>query len=137
MKYMNRNGFTLIEMLVTMTIIAILAGVSIFALQGARVSGRDAKRKADLETIRSALELHKADCGVYPGSLGANIRGTLGSCTPMGNTYLEEVPKDPLGALYCYHPLAGNSSYEMCATLEDPPTSPESCSCGGNYKVTP
>ncbi len=48
-KYRILNtGFTLIELLVVIAITAILIGLSVFGLQGARESARDAQRKADL-----------------------------------------------------------------------------------------
>lgn len=56
----------MIELLVVIVIIGILTSVSIFALAGSRETSRDARRKADLEKIRSALELYKADNGCYP-----------------------------------------------------------------------
>ena len=48
---MNKNGFTLVEIMVVMLIIAILSTLSIFALRNARVQTRDAQRKSDLERI--------------------------------------------------------------------------------------
>ncbi|MCK4588676.1 prepilin-type N-terminal cleavage/methylation domain-containing protein, partial [Candidatus Woesebacteria bacterium] len=61
-----KKGFTLIELLVVISIIGILLALSIFGLQGARKSARDSKRKADIELIRSGIEIYKADCNVYP-----------------------------------------------------------------------
>ena len=63
---MTLGGFSLIELLVVISIIGILVGLSAFGLQGARQASRDARRVSDIEQIRSGLELYKADCGVYP-----------------------------------------------------------------------
>ena len=61
-KYLNKlSGFTLVELLVVIAIIVILISVSLVGLTGSRETARDAKRKADLEAIRSALELYKSD----------------------------------------------------------------------------
>ncbi|KKR30708.1 hypothetical protein A2715_01670 [Candidatus Woesebacteria bacterium RIFCSPHIGHO2_01_FULL_39_32] len=121
-------GFTLIELLVVIGIIAILSGISIFALQGARESGRDAKRKADLEVIRSGLELYKADCNRYPPSPlpdGINpLQGNsaYGPACSNSNTYISDVPEDPTsGARYRYVPV-GTTSYSLCTGLEEPPS---------------
>src|SRR3989344_9085541 len=94
-KKTKNEGFTLVELLVVMAIIALLAGLSLFALQGARSQGRDAKRKSDLETIRSALEIYKADCNVYPASIPNPGNKITGTCTGSTNTYLEDTPGDP------------------------------------------
>lgn len=61
-----QKGFTLVELLVSISIVAILIAISIFGIQGAKESARNAKRKADLEAVRSALEIYKADKGEYP-----------------------------------------------------------------------
>src|SRR3989344_604929 len=66
------KGFTMIELLVVIVIIAIMASIAIFGVQGARESGRDAKRKADLANIQSALELFRSDCTDYPAEAASN-----------------------------------------------------------------
>lgn len=124
-----------------MSIIGLLSAISIFGLQGARESGRDTKRKADLEAIRSALEIYRADCGAYPSNniwiTGNTLpgSGTPAVSCPATNVYIPEIPKDPDSSNYHYHYFSP-TRYELCATLEQTPTSPDSCTAGGfNYKV--
>jgi prepilin-type N-terminal cleavage/methylation domain-containing protein len=116
----NTAGFTLIELLVVISIIGILMAVSLFGLQGARESSRDARRKADLEMIRSGLEIYKSDCNIYPASLGSPLigSGSPTSCA-VANTYISTVPSDPLSParVYTYTRLT-TSTYTLCATLE-------------------
>ncbi|MBI2590671.1 MAG: prepilin-type N-terminal cleavage/methylation domain-containing protein [Candidatus Blackburnbacteria bacterium] len=141
------RGFTLIELLVVISIIGILIGLTVVAFQSAKASARDAKRKTDLETIRSALDIYRTDCGDYPATLPAPGSPLIGDGTPAscatGNIYISAVPGDPLytaGYLYSYPPPPG-SSYVLCASLETQTTggAPGGCgSCGTaacNYKV--
>lgn len=135
------TGFTMIELLIVISIIGILSALSVFALQGSRESARDARRKADLETVRSGLELYKADCNQYPSSI--TFSGTLtgdGTNCPAGNVYIEDVPEDSVsGRNYSYSPAgAPPTTYTLCAALEDGSGSVSGCgSCGEtcNYKV--
>lgn len=139
MKHKNKKGFTLIELLIVISIIVLLSGISIFALQGARTSGRDARRKADLENVMSAMILYKADCGQYPSSVtfGSALTSSSGSdgCTE-NNTYMAEVPNDPLSSqTYCYNKIS-NTQACLCADLEnDPDTSSTCASCTCDYRI--
>ena len=143
----RESGFSLIELITVMAIIAILAGVSIFALAGSRETARDARRKADMQGIASALELFKADCNYYPNALpsaGSALTGGAAPCSLSSNTYKEVIPDDPLTADqdYAYVPLPSGcdstnncTRYKIWATLEDPGTVPAGCplpapSCG-------
>lgn len=63
---MKSKGFTLIELLVVIAIIGILSTVILSSLSSSRERARDAKRKADLNTIRTALTMYYLDYGNYP-----------------------------------------------------------------------
>lgn len=145
-----KKGYTLVELLVVMALVAVLSGISLFAMQGARESGRDAERKSDLETIRSALELYKSDCDTYPnvsaGDFYTNIGSDHnfgdndgGSCGSGSRIYLYNVPQDPVGGsnIYYYRRLS-SFTYELCAVLDDAPTGSTGCGPSnniGNYRV--
>src|SRR3972149_10331790 len=58
----KRKGFTLIELLVVIALIGILASFAIASFTSAQAKGRDSKRKADLNAVRTALELNRQDC---------------------------------------------------------------------------
>lgn len=108
------NGFTLVEILVVMVIVAVLSTLSMVAFAGARKTSRDQKRKADLEQMRSALEMYRSDCLTYPAALASPLTG----CPPSGTTtYMSTVPSDAGSYGYRYIYLTPNS-YCLCAMLE-------------------
>lgn len=145
------SGFTLIELLVVMAIIGVLAGISLFAMRGARESARDARRKADLEAIRSGLEIYRADCNYYPNSMpspGNQLTGVTPCSPTTSNVYIQAVPDDQdSGKNYIYVPLPSGcsnncTSFRLWAALEQPESLPSYCSsapsCGSascNYCI--
>jgi general secretion pathway protein G len=140
---MMKKGFTFIELLVVIAIMVILTAISLFALQGARESARDTRRKSDLEVIRSGLELYRADCNSYPASIsfGGSLTGNPppASCSN-SNIYISKVPSDPSsGRNYSYVSVPPYTTYNLCASLEQGGGSVTGCgSCGQacNYKVS-
>lgn len=60
-----KKGFTLIELLVVIAIIGILSSIVMTSLASARVKGRDATRKQDIQSALNAMELHHLDTGSY------------------------------------------------------------------------
>ncbi|MBU0998195.1 MAG: type II secretion system protein [Patescibacteria group bacterium] len=143
---MDKNkGFTLIELLVVVSIIGILMGLSLFSFQNSKKSGRDAKRKSDLELIRSGIEIYRADCGEYPTSdlLGTTTligNDSTDSCL-IDNEYINNVPTDPQDPTRTYRYFSDGITYEICTSLEN--VTGTSVTCGGssncgetcNYKV--
>ncbi len=87
------RGFTLVELLVVIAIIGVLATLLLLQLNVARQKARDARRVADINQVRSALELFFDDTGTYPTSTN------LGTFTYSGKQvgdYLNKIPDDPL-----------------------------------------
>lgn len=102
----RRAGFTFIELLVTVTLIAVLSAIGIVSYSSAQRRSRDGKRKADLEIIRSALEMYRADEDGYPDDL-----------YDLETDYIRSIPIDPrTGSGYGYSPAASPvTSYNLCA----------------------
>jgi len=65
---LNRAGFTLIEIMVVITIISILTSVLYVSFNAARENSRDQVRKTDMKQLQLAIELYKAQNGSYPAS---------------------------------------------------------------------
>ncbi len=118
-------GFTFIEIMVVVAILAILA-----ALVVPRIMGRtdDAKRtaaKVQIRNIEGALQLYKLDNGVYPSSeqgLKALIEkpsvGVIPKKWKLGG-YLPKLPEDPWGNSYKYVSPSPKGDYEITSLGTD------------------
>jgi len=121
----GNGGFTLIEMLIVIAVIAILAGVVLTGVSGFQASARDTRRIGDLRNLQNYLELFFNKCGNYPVS-GDGTCGTVGSEGSLTATELQtallsvtsQVPKDPGTNGYEYGYSADGLSYVLKATLE-------------------
>ena len=71
----RRKGFTLIEVLIVIVVIAILAAIVVPRLLGAGREARETSLRAHLQELRNALGLFQAQCGDYPAQL-ADIMAT-------------------------------------------------------------
>ena len=83
------SGFTIVELLIVIVVIAILAAVSIVAYTGMQRRARDSIRIADMKQIQKIVESYKAVYGSYP--LPATGSGNwAGNCTSYGSapTYI-------------------------------------------------
>lgn len=109
----RQKGFTFIELLVVVTISALLMGAAMVGYSSISRRSRDTRRRTDMETIRSALELYRSENASYPLSVteGESI-GTGGI------TYLNPVPGDPKSGSYVYtRPTM--TTYILSCTLEN------------------
>lgn len=113
-------GFTLIELMVVITIITILSAIGLAAFAGARANARDASRIADLEQMSLALEVHRQANGEYPASLSSLVPDLL-----------EEMPLDPrTGDSYNYDTSIscdGTNRTILYADLEGDSKATEKC----------
>ena len=81
-----RNGFTLIELIVVMAIVALLASIAAPRYFRSVERARENTLRTSLHVMRDAIDQHAADRGQYPDSLAALAEAR----------YLREVPEDPL-----------------------------------------
>lgn len=90
-----RRAFTLIELLIVVAIIAILAALAVPNFLEAQVRAKAARARADMRTIKTALESYAIDWNEYPRNGPANdeMYSFLRLTTPIA--YLTEVPPSP------------------------------------------
>lgn len=86
---MKNKGFTLVELLVVVAIIAILSVIGLTVFSGSQANARDARRKADIDAIAKVIETTRAPGTVYYLSLPASGFST------------EAAPVDSTTAKYC------------------------------------
>jgi type II secretion system protein G len=122
MRASSRRGFTLIELVIVISILAILAGILVPRVTNHMQGARDARRLADVKAIRSAVEQFYMDRGVFPA---ANTNGSYGGWDVshdgdfiqelLNYGYLDEVPADPLNdATYHYRYYVYNAGSYGC-----------------------
>ena len=138
---MKKSGFTLIEIIVVITIISLLATIGIGSYSTLTKLSADSRRKADLEDIRSALEMYRANNGTYPTSAPAFNSVFQDTNTPP-NVYMQKVSSDPKSPTYIYNLNVGSTGYMLGAYLENEAPGTGLCgTCGGstscNYCLTP
>ncbi len=155
MKKFNKqgtSGFTLVELLVVVAIIAVLAGVVIVAINPAALlqKSRDATRLQDLENVHKALSLALAD-----GEIALTATGTCASCDslsgtqavdgtgwvkfsiPTGKTglakYIPALPADPTNSGTNVYTYGGTTAgYELNTVLESVDNAAKMSTDGGN-----
>jgi prepilin-type N-terminal cleavage/methylation domain-containing protein len=74
-KYITRSGFTLVELMVVVSVIGILSAIVYANFGSARAAARDDVRKSALKEVQLALQLYKAQYGVYPDQGCGNNAG--------------------------------------------------------------
>ncbi|MFZ2153127.1 MAG: type II secretion system protein [Microgenomates group bacterium] len=105
-------GFTLFELLVSISIIAILTAIAIVSFGSAQKKARDAKRMQDLSLVQKAAEqYYMLSSSSYPVNLSS--AWSVGT-----QTILEAVPLDPRGAGYTFSTIISGTDYCICSIIE-------------------
>lgn len=127
----TKKGLTLIELLIVVSILSILIGLLLPNLNDIRKQARDKRRKADVASIRQALELYKMDQSppAYPTNRTPTpevLVVTPGVAWTVGTTtYMNKFPTDPLYSstpdpyTYYYTQVDANTYY-IGTCIENP-----------------
>ncbi|NCN52476.1 prepilin-type N-terminal cleavage/methylation domain-containing protein [Candidatus Parcubacteria bacterium] len=115
------RGFTLVELLVVLAVIAVLSGVVMASVIQARQSAQDKQRVASLEQLSLSLEVYKQAYGSYPFSCnGTGVMGghgsNFGTCTSnyiQGMTSIITLPVDPNTTADGYRYISNGTSYRL------------------------
>src|SRR4051812_6749650 len=83
---MRARGFTLLELLIAMALVAMLLSLAVPRYLGSVDKAREAVLKQDLAVMRDAIDKYFGDHGRYPNSLDDMV----------GARYLRQVPVDPV-----------------------------------------
>jgi len=100
----RQDGFTLLELLVVMTIIGILAAIAVPSLRDSPKRAREATLRADLFTFRSIIDQYKGDKGDYPPTLDILVK----------DAYMRRIPLDPI-----------TKAADWVLTMEEDPNPPD------------
>ena len=121
----TKKGFTLIELIVSIVIVALLSVVAMVNFSGSRAKARDSRRVADLQRISMALEMARQLGTTYPANLNYLV----------GNSLIQNIPANPKGVGYSYSRLSGYT-YGLWTSMEDLGSTNILPSNNKNYKVT-
>lgn len=117
----KQRGFTLIEILVVMVMIALLAslvGPKLFPKLG---KGKQSAAKAQISLIEQALDQFRLDVGRYPSTQeGLNALVTNPGVPKWEGSYLKKgLPADPWGTAYQYTAPGSHAEFDLLSYGRD------------------
>ncbi len=127
---MSRRGFTLVELLIVIIILAVIAAIAIPKFNNSSRMAKEAALKDRISLLRSAVEQFHSDTGLYPANLNTLLRDSHGDTAlnsagqavmPAANSfcgpYLNSIPKDPIsGGSFSYTTTAPNVGRVLSGT---------------------
>ena len=81
----GNRGFTLVELLIVISLISILAAMGLVQYRNSVVAAKESTLKTDLFRMRDAIDQYYADKGKYPSSLDSLV----------SDGYMRRIPEDP------------------------------------------
>jgi general secretion pathway protein G len=100
-----KTGFTLVELLLVLVILAMLAAIVVPKFSGRTEQAKLTSAKTQISNLETALDAYETDCGGYPqGSDGLrSLTEKPGTCDDWRGPYMKKgIPPDPWGHPYVY-----------------------------------
>lgn len=124
----SQKGFTLIEIMLVVIIIAALAAMVVPRLSGRSEQAKISIARSDIEShLATALKLYELDNGSFPttsqGLAALKAKPSTGASSGWSGPYIEKDPIDPWGNPYQYaSPGKHRSDYDLYSTGKDATT---------------
>lgn len=109
-KSQNKNGFTLVELLVVISIIGVLSAILTANFMGMRERARDAQKIQNLNSIKNALRMYYNDNQSYPSGSSCN--------TCLGGGVLDKYLTSIGATEYIYTQLDNGDGFKLTVNLE-------------------
>ena len=137
----KNKGFTLVELLVVVIIIAILAAIAIPKFTNASLRSKESSLKGELKMLRDGVELYKNDTGGYPAAVGDLMATTSPTnCYNPVSSSLMSIAANTWKGPYVsnvYNDPISNTAFQYTYTsgkVQASTTDPEPASDGSNYQ---
>jgi len=148
----NKKAFTLMELIVVISILGVLTTLITGNFLTSIKRSRDAQRKNDLSTIQRALEMYYEDNKSYPANVGVgssagSVNFGIAFCHPDEGstpgcdikTYMQKLPNDPISGRTYLYTSTPPDKYAIYACLENKNTTvpalsspPDATFCSGD-----
>jgi general secretion pathway protein G len=113
----RQTGFTFLEIMVVVAILAILAGLIIPRFTGRMEEAKKTKAAVQIRELTKALEIYRLDNGNYPtteqGLKALVEKPTLDPLPKKWKQYIDKIPKDPWGNDYIYISPGNHGAYDL------------------------
>ena len=119
----GRQGFTLIEMLVVISLIGILAAIALVSFTSSQKQARDVVRKSDLKQYQTVLEsFANMASGFYPSRTGVDVSAYTYLCTDLNVKFEPDIscledPKNSTDPTYMYYYRSNGTNGTQSATV--------------------
>ena len=118
MKLRSRSGFTLVEMLLVLVILATLAAIVIPKMAGRSQQAKVTAPATQISSFKTALESYEVDTGAFPkgGNLGELVNSSVQGWR---GPYLDRIPDDPWGSPYVYEYPGKHGTFDLMSPGPD------------------